>query len=122
MHLQQPIARLIVPHFFPGVFDAVQGEGSGLPRKPDPEALMILLRQLAPLAGIDPADTPALRAAATLCGDSEADIKTATLAGVRAIGVAWGYRSPADLQAVGATAIARDASDLARLLAQGGAS
>ena len=110
------IARLIVPHFFPGIFDAIQGESPELPRKPDPEALLGLLRVLAPRADLDPSDLARLKLAATLTGDSEADIQTACRAGVRAIGVAWGYRAPEDLRSAGATVIADDANGLKDLL------
>jgi phosphoglycolate phosphatase len=113
----EPIAQKIVPHFFPGIFDHVQGERPDLPRKPDPEALLILLRRLAPLAGIDPADEATLKRSVVLTGDSEADIQTASRGGMTAIGVAWGYRSPEDLLAAGAATIVSDADGLRRAIA-----
>lgn len=54
-------------------------------RKPDPEGLRVLLAQ----AGADPHQ-------ATMVGDSAIDVLTARAAGVRAVGVAWGF-DPASL-------------------------
>ncbi len=112
----EPIAQLIVPHFFSGVFDVIQGEKPGLPRKPDPESLLGLLRTLAPLAGMDTSKIDELKACAVMIGDSEADIHTAALAGVAAIGVGWGYRSTGDLIGAGASQVARDSAELASWL------
>jgi phosphoglycolate phosphatase-like HAD superfamily hydrolase len=45
---------------------------------------------------------------AVLIGDSIYDMQMAKAAGVRAIGVAWGYHPPADLTTAGADAIVQD--------------
>lgn len=112
-----PIAQIIVSHFFPGIFDLVQGESPELPRKPDPESLWRLLASLAPLAGLPLGQRENLGQAAVLIGDSEADIQTAHAAGVRAIGVDWGFRSSNQLLAAGATEIVTDCAALRRALA-----
>jgi phosphoglycolate phosphatase len=54
---------------------------------------------------------------AVMIGDTHFDIEMARSAGVRAIGVAWGYHSVEELVAAGADAIAQDAEQLRSLLA-----
>jgi phosphoglycolate phosphatase len=67
------------------------------PSKPDPGMVLNALRQTAVAADN-----------AVLIGDSIYDMQMAKAAGVRAIGVAWGYHPPADLTAAGADAIVQD--------------
>lgn len=55
--------------------------------------------------------------ATVMIGDTTYDIEMARAAGVRALGVAWGYHEPGELLAAGAEAVARDAAHLAELLA-----
>ncbi len=43
-----------------------------------------------------------------MIGDSTYDMAMARAAGVRALGVSWGYHPPADLIAAGAQAVAAD--------------
>lgn len=59
--------------------------------KPDPEMLETAMSK----AGTSPDQT-------VMIGDTSHDMKMAKAAGVRAIGVAWGYHSIDDLQAAGA--------------------
>ncbi|MDY0884855.1 HAD-IA family hydrolase [Dongia soli] len=75
------------------------------PSKPDPT---MLLRAMA-AAEARPAET-------VMIGDSVFDMQMALAAGATPIGVAWGHQSPAALRKAGATAIAEDFTDLARLL------
>lgn len=63
--------------------------------KPHPDAVHDILRK----TGVDAANC-------VLVGDTETDILTATNAGVKSIGVAWGYHAPESLTKVGASAIA----------------
>jgi phosphoglycolate phosphatase len=58
------------------------------------------------------ADAGAERAHAVMIGDTSFDIAMAHNAGVRAVGVAWGYHDPAELLAVGADAVARHPSEI----------
>lgn len=51
-----------------------------------------------------------------MIGDTAYDIEMAAGAGTRAIGVAWGYHSPAELLAAGAEAIAETPAHLGELL------
>ena len=52
-----------------------------------------------------------------MIGDTAYDIEMARTAGVRALGVSWGYHTPDELMAAGAEAVARDAAHLGELLA-----
>ena len=51
-----------------------------------------------------------------MIGDTAYDIAMARAAGVRAIGVTWGYHPPAELTAAGAVAVAEDSAMLFDLL------
>lgn len=74
------------------------------PSKPHPS---MIERAMAD-AGAGPAST-------VMIGDTSYDIAMAHNAGVRAIGVAWGYHDTADLFAEGADAVARHPSELLAL-------
>lgn len=65
------------------------------PGKPDPFMVLSALAE----TGIDPDD-------AVVVGDTVFDMAMARNAGVRAIGVAWGYHQPAELAKAGAASIA----------------
>lgn len=69
--------------------------------KPDPEMLQLAMAE----AGAVPSDT-------VMIGDTTYDIDMAGAAGVRAIGVAWGYHAPADLTKAGAFHIAESVPEL----------
>ena len=80
--------------FGEGMFDCVQGQQEGIARKPDPEGVYRLM--------------DALKVSKEEClyvGDSEVDIQTGKNAGVRTIGVAWGFRTREILEAAGAEMI-----------------
>jgi phosphoglycolate phosphatase len=87
--------------FAEGTFAAVAGARAGLPLKPDAAALTSLGL---PLDG------------GAMIGDSAIDIATACNAGVTPIGVTWGLRPRAELEAAGATHLAEKPSDLLDLL------
>lgn len=80
--------------FGEGMFDCIQGQQEGIARKPDPEGVYRLM--------------DALKVSKEEClyvGDSEVDIQTGKNAGVRTIGVAWGFRTREILEAAGAEMI-----------------
>ena len=54
--------------------------------------------------------------AAVMIGDTSFDMEMAAAAGVRAIGVDWGYHAPEELLATGATGVASDMAALEALL------
>lgn len=75
------------------------------PSKPHPAMLEAALAE----AGTGPAET-------VMIGDTSFDMLMAQSAGVRAIGVDWGYHSPDELRAAGADAIAATPAALKELL------
>jgi phosphoglycolate phosphatase len=71
------------------------------PSKPHPAMIEAAMR-----------DTGAEAARTVMIGDTSYDIAMAHNAGVRAIGVAWGYHAPQELLDAGADAVARHPSEL----------
>ncbi len=78
--------RALAQRHFPGLFDAVQGDAPPLPRKPDPMTLLQMLETL----GAAPEE-------AAYVGDAQVDVQVARNAGVRMVGVSWGYDQAAPL-------------------------
>lgn len=89
-----------------GAVDAVQGVIRGKPTKPD----RFLVDRVCERLGVSPADC-------VMIGDSDVDVLTAQNAGMRHVGVTWGYRSEEVLRARGATRFAHTADELGRILA-----
>lgn len=84
--------RRVVRHFFPDVpFADVRGQREGVPVKPDPTAALDVARQLdiAPEAFL-------------YLGDTAVDMRCARAAGMRPVGVLWGFRTAEELTASGA--------------------
>lgn len=98
----EQLCRLVLEE---GSCDAVVGVERGGPVKPDRALTDKLLARL----GTDPADC-------VMVGDSHVDVATARNAGMRHVGVTWGYRSAEQLRAAGAVELAADADGLRRLL------
>ena len=95
----------LVERFFPGLFDFSVGERDGIRRKPCPDSVNEALSRMGvPHEG------------AVYIGDSEVDIQTAHNAGLPCFCVAWGFRTPAQLQASGAPRIVRTVEELQTLL------
>lgn len=87
--------KAMVPHFFPRIkFAEVRGALPGISQKPDPSCALAIARKLA----IAPENFLYL-------GDTDVDMKTAGAARMFAGGVAWGFRSTAELKAAGARKI-----------------
>lgn len=78
--------RLVDALFDRGLFASVQGQRDGFPRKPDPSGLLWLAEHL----GLSVED-------GLYVGDSEIDIQTGLGAGMRTLGVTWGFRTAAEL-------------------------
>ncbi|HRZ87093.1 MAG TPA: HAD family hydrolase [bacterium] len=95
-----------VDRFFPGhPFDAVLGEKIGIPKKPDPASALEIARRLA--------YSPMFFCCV---GDSDIDMKTAKAAGMRPVGVLWGFRTAEELSANGAAHLCKKAADLIELI------
>jgi len=93
----------IVRAFWPnGEFAAVYGYREEELRKPSPAYVLRICAELA----VSPADT-------WVVGDTPTDIETSRRAQAIGIGVTWGFRTRAELQAAGARYIVDDPAELA---------
>lgn len=89
-HLQ---TKDVVATFFEDdIFSRVYGQQEGVPRKPDPAAVHMILEEL----GVN-------REECLYIGDSDVDMQTGCAAGVPAVGVTWGFRTKEVLIEHGAT-------------------
>ena len=69
------------------LFDYVQGQMDGIPRKPDPAGIHYILKNM---------QIP--ESECLYVGDSEVDIETGKNAGLKTISVTWGFRSEQELR------------------------
>lgn len=90
----QQTKKVVERIFGEDVFDCVQGQKEGIARKPDPDGIYRLLEEM-----------QAGREECLYVGDSEVDVETGRNAGVRMVGVSWGFRSREVLRAAGAGTI-----------------
>lgn len=96
------LAQEVVHHYFKGVaFAGILGQKSGALPKPNPTALLEMLKD----KNIDLADC-------VFVGDSDVDILTARNAGLKSIGVTWGFRNKEILQAAHADYIVNEPEDI----------
>ena len=86
-------------------FAAVYGQRAGVPIKPDPT----IVEQIVSEVGV-------ARDEVLYVGDSGVDMRTALAAGVRSVGVTWGFRSREELVETGATHLVDRADDILKLL------
>ena len=87
--------------FFPGRFALVHGKKEGIPVKPDPTGIRMILETL----GAEAEKT-------LFVGDSSVDIQTGHNAGLKSCGVTWGFRSEQSLMDAGADFLAHTAAEL----------
>ena len=96
----QAATEKIVAHFFPGIFDIVLGERTGIPRKPDPQIMYDIEKEShsLPFKGEElcsigrPVDgRRTLSGLGLYIGDSLVDRDTATNAGVPFVACSWGF-------------------------------
>ena len=96
--------RTLAAQFFPEL-DGAMGQREGLASKPAPDLVRAALDQL----HAAPEET-------LYVGDSEVDVATARNAGLDMIGVAWGFRGRAALEAAGAPLVADTPEQLLDML------
>ncbi|MBP7275594.1 MAG: HAD family hydrolase [Kiritimatiellae bacterium] len=93
-------------HFFPETpFVDVRGQREADPRKPDPSVALEMARHMG-----QPADRIAM------VGDSGVDMQTARAAGMKPIGVLWGFRGELELMGHGAETVVASPEDLRHVL------
>lgn len=100
-------AEKLVHHFF-GEYDFVRilGQREGQPIKPDPAIVDQVL-----------AEVPSVTKSETVyVGDSNVDMQTGLNAGVRTVGVSWGFRTREELAAYTPSAIVDTPEELSRVI------
>ena len=94
-------AGKVCTHLFGDRFDLIAGNRPGVPVKPDPTGLFLVLERL----GLKPEEC-------LYCGDSWVDIDTGKNAGIVTIGAEWGFRGRKELEEHGADYIASQPKEL----------
>lgn len=97
--------KLVRTYFPATTFAAVFGQREGVPLKPDPA----VVEEILALTGV-------AREHVLYVGDSGIDIQTAKAAGVRSVGVTWGFRPREELSGAGADHIVDRAGQIVELL------
>ena len=95
----------IADALFPGLFDIVHGQRSGIPKKPDPTAVRMLCDEL----GVTPDEC-------LYVGDSGVDMQTGHNSGIVSVGVTWGFRGADELRENGADHLVDTAEALLSLI------
>lgn len=96
----------LTEHYFPGIrFIAVLGNRDGIPPKPHP----IIVEDIIDRMGVKKSEV-------LYAGDTAVDMQTAANAGVRKIGVLWGFRSKQELEEAGADFIIEKPEEILDLL------
>lgn len=97
--------RVVEAFWRPAWFVDVRGYAQESLRKPDPAVFL----QICANAHVAPAD-------ALMIGDTPTDVHTAANAGAQSIGVTWGFRPRAELEAAGAQRIVDSPAELLEVL------
>ena len=96
----------LIRKFFPNIdFVEICGNREGVPLKPDTALVDFILEK----AGVE-------RNRVAMVGDSGVDIQTARNAGIRSVGVSWGFRSVEELKENRADYIVSSAEELRKVL------
>ncbi len=101
---QAPATAIADALFARGTFGVVVGEREGVPRKPDPAPALLAAEAL----GVPAGDC-------VFVGDTFIDIRTARAAGMRSVGVLWGFRDRNELETAGADHIVTRADEILAL-------
>ncbi len=96
----------LMQHYFPTIhFSAIYGQRPGIPTKPNPTIVFDILKE-----------TASVKEQTLYVGDTSVDIQTAKNAGLKSIGVLWGFRSREELLTAGADDVIDHPDDLLKLL------
>lgn len=96
----------LISHYFPNIpWVAVEGQQEGIPTKPDPSIVFEILSL-----------HPTPKADTLYVGDSNIDILTARRACVDSVGVTWGFRPRAELEAAYADHIITEPNELLTII------
>jgi phosphoglycolate phosphatase len=100
------VARILEREGWSGHFLTIQ-TADDHPSKPDPAMILQAMAEV----GSEPART-------LMVGDTTYDMEMAVNAGVRRLGVSWGYHAPARLLQAGAERVVQSTADLLRAISQ----
>ncbi len=99
------MTRAIVRELYGDLFDLVQGQKAGVPKKPDPAAVL----EMAQRFSLPPEQI-------LYIGDSGVDMETGRNAGMDPCGVLWGFRDREELLTYGAKYLVSSAHELEELI------
>lgn len=97
--------KVVEEIFGTGLFDYAAGQRESVRRKPDPDGVIRIMEAL----GVQKEEC-------LYVGDSEVDIRTGKNAGVRTVGVAWGFRTREELEEAEAETIICSPRELFRFV------
>ncbi len=98
--------QLIIDEFFDEtVFAAIRGQQEGVAKKPDPKGVFLICKSLG--LAVDEM---------VFVGDSATDMRTAKNAGMKSIGVEWGFRDRQELQENGADWIVGQPKEISEIV------
>ncbi len=98
---QEGTEALVGKYFGAYDFACILGQREGKPIKPDPG----IVHEAMAAAGVSLDET-------VYCGDSDVDMQTGVNAGVRTVGVTWGFRTRAELAAYEPWLLAENADEI----------
>lgn len=101
----QQVMDVVRAAFGSDVFDVVQGQTPDIPPKPDQAGIRMILNRL----GFDPEDC-------LYVGDTNVDMQTGRAAGIKTVGVLWGFRDEKELRDNRADCIISQPQELLSLL------
>lgn len=97
----------LMANFYPTIlWDALFGQREGIPVKPDPHIVYDIL-----------AATNCDKSETLYFGDTAVDVDTAHNAGLRAVGVVWGYRPRTELEEARADVIIKNPAEILEVVA-----
>lgn len=99
------VVQDVVQIIFGDMFDAVSGAADGFPTKPEPYTALKIAEKL----GAEPQEC-------FFIGDTNVDIFTAKNAGMKSIGVTWGFRDRTELIEAGAEYIVNSPEDILKIV------
>jgi phosphoglycolate phosphatase len=113
---QDAFVKALAEQLFPAadgtpLFIAAEGYRPDRPSKPDPAMALAIMEMASARLG-----EPIFPSQCVYVGDSDVDYMTAKNAGMGAVSVSWGYRSPAFLKALGDQPVAATADELWSIL------
>ncbi len=104
---QEATEELVAQYFRDYSFTSVLGQREGRPIKPDAG---IILEAMASCEGVRPDEV-------IYCGDSDVDMQTGINAGVKTVGVTWGFRSREELAAYSPCLLADNPEEIHNFIA-----